>query len=98
LFFNLPRGYVRRSSGDIALDPDEQVQATIRLVFDVFEHCRTINGVLAYCVTHGIDLPQRARSGPAKGQCHQVSRHRSFGCARLNEVAAVVYISYEHGL
>jgi DNA invertase Pin-like site-specific DNA recombinase len=54
LFFNLPRGYVRRSSGDIALDPDEQVQATIRLVFDVFEHCRTINGVLAYCVTHTV--------------------------------------------
>jgi hypothetical protein len=24
LFFNLPRGYVRQSSGDIALDPDEQ--------------------------------------------------------------------------
>jgi hypothetical protein len=31
-------------------------------------------------------------------QCHQVSRCPSFGCARLNEVAAVVYISYEHGL
>jgi DNA invertase Pin-like site-specific DNA recombinase len=77
LFFNLPRGYVRRSSGDIALDPDEQVQATIRLVFDVFEHCRTINGVLAYCVTHGIDLPQRARSGPAKGELewHRPNRY-----------------------
>ena len=49
LHFNLPRGYVRRSSGDIALDRDEQVQATIRLVFDDFEHCRTINGVLACC-------------------------------------------------
>lgn len=68
LFFNLPRGYIRRPSGEIALDPDEQVQATIRLVFDVFERRRTINGVLAYCVTHGIDLPQRAHSGPAKGE------------------------------
>jgi uncharacterized protein (UPF0303 family) len=35
---------------------------------------------------------------PIRIQCHQVSRHPSFGCARLNEVAAVVYISYEHGL
>lgn len=68
LFFKLPRGYVRRPSGDIALDPDEQVQATIRLLFDVFERRRTINGVLAYCVTHGIDLPQRAHSGPTKGE------------------------------
>ena len=27
LFFNLPRGYVRPPAGEIALDPDEQVQA-----------------------------------------------------------------------
>ena len=48
LFCNLPRGYVRRPSGEIALDPDEQVQATVRLVFDLFDRHRTINGVLAY--------------------------------------------------
>src|SRR5206468_9925668 len=30
LFFNLPRGYVRRPSGEVALDPDEQVRATVR--------------------------------------------------------------------
>src|SRR5215510_328494 len=28
-----PAGYVRRPSGEVALDPDEQVQAVIRLVF-----------------------------------------------------------------
>ena len=32
LLFNLPRGYVRTPAGAIASDPDEQVQATIRLV------------------------------------------------------------------
>src|SRR3954453_320921 len=38
---------------------------------------------------------------PAQGQlvmviqCHQVSRYTSCDCARLNEVAVVVYISYE---
>src|SRR5215216_2120711 len=37
LFFNLPRGYVRRPSGEVALDPDAQVQAVIRLVFALFE-------------------------------------------------------------
>jgi DNA invertase Pin-like site-specific DNA recombinase len=31
LFFNLPRGYVRGRAGEIVLDSDEQVQATVRL-------------------------------------------------------------------
>src|SRR3954468_15750263 len=30
----LPIGLVRRASGEVALDPDEQVQAVVRLVFD----------------------------------------------------------------
>src|SRR6476646_3259210 len=54
LLFNLPRGYVRTPAGAIASDPDEQVQATIRLVFDVFERRRTINGVLRYLVAHKV--------------------------------------------
>src|SRR3954464_11376679 len=57
LFFNLPRGYVRRPSGEIALDPDEQAQAVIRLVFDLFEQRRTINGVLVYLAAHDVRLP-----------------------------------------
>src|SRR5262249_7614929 len=33
----LPAGLVRRPSGEAALDPDEQVRAVVRLVFDLFE-------------------------------------------------------------
>lgn len=67
LFFNLPRGYVRSRAGEIVFDSDEQVQATIRLVFDTFERRRTINGVLAHLVAHDIQLPRRVRTGAAKG-------------------------------
>ena len=35
--FQLPRGYQRRADGSVAFDPDEPVQATIRLVFALFE-------------------------------------------------------------
>ena len=31
----LPMGYLRRPSGEITLDPDEQAQGTIRLVFEL---------------------------------------------------------------
>lgn len=68
LCFNLPRGYIRRPSGEVALDPDEQVQAAIRLVFSVFERRGSLNGVLRYLVAHDLHLPYRVRSGPAKGE------------------------------
>jgi DNA invertase Pin-like site-specific DNA recombinase len=68
LFFNLPRGYVRQPSGRVALDPDEQVQAVVRLVFDLFDQRRTINGVLVYLAAHDIQLPYRLRGGPSKDE------------------------------
>ena len=67
LVIGLPRGFVLRPSGEVALDPDEQVRATIRLVFDVFERRRSVYGVLRYLVDHDIQLPDRVRGGADKG-------------------------------
>ncbi|MFD5574377.1 recombinase family protein [Streptomyces cadmiisoli] len=67
LGFTLPVGYVRRPSGEPVLDPDEQVRATVRLIFDVFAEKGTLNGVLRHLVDNGIELPMRARSGPDRG-------------------------------
>ena len=68
LFFALPCGYARGRGNEIAFDSDAQVQATVRLVFDTFERCRTINGVLSHLVAHGIQMPHRVRAGAAKGE------------------------------
>ena len=68
LGFHLPRGYIRRPSGEIVLDPDERVRDTITLVFEVFGKRRSIHGVLRYLVSHGVDLPDRQRTGSAKGE------------------------------
>src|SRR3954468_1749676 len=68
LGFNLPRGYLKRPSGEVALDPDERVRDTVRLVFDVFERRGSVHGVMRYLVDHGIALPDRARGGPARGE------------------------------
>lgn len=64
----LPMGYVRRLSGEITKDPDEQAQAVIQLVFDQFERLGTLNGVLQYLVRHQIQLPHRVASGPHQGE------------------------------
>lgn len=63
----VPMGYVRRPSGEIALDPDEQAQATIRLTFDLYERLGTIGKVLRYFTTHGIRMPVRPQGGENKG-------------------------------
>jgi DNA invertase Pin-like site-specific DNA recombinase len=63
----VPMGYVRRPSGEIVKDPDEQVQSTVALIFDQFARRGTINGVLKYLVAQHIELPHRVRSGPGKG-------------------------------
>ena len=67
LVLALPIGYVRRPSGEAAFDPDEQAQHVVRLIFGTFSRLGTLNAVLRYLVEHEIQLPVRARSGPAKG-------------------------------
>lgn len=64
----VPMGYLRRPSGEVVFDPDEQAQATIRLVFDLFERRRTIGKVMGYLVQHDIRLPVRVLGGPGKGE------------------------------
>src|SRR5919198_2211043 len=64
----VPMGYVRRPSGDVVKDPDEQAQAVIALIFDQFARVGTIHAVLRYLVQHQIRVPQRVRCGPSKGE------------------------------
>jgi len=64
----LPIGYVRRPSGEAVLDPDEQAQHVVRLVFSAFARLGTLNGVLRYLVEQEVQLPVRVHSGPSKGE------------------------------
>jgi len=45
LFNHPPIGYIRQPNGELALDPDEQVQGVVRLIFEPFEALGTINAV-----------------------------------------------------
>ncbi len=63
----LPVGYLRRPSGEVALDPDAQVQAVARLIFRQFEELGTLNAVLRYLARHQIQLGVRLREGPNRG-------------------------------
>lgn len=68
LAFCVPAGYVRRPSGEVVLDPDEQVQGVIRLIFRKFEDLGTLGAVLRYLATNRIQVGLRARAGLGKGE------------------------------
>jgi DNA invertase Pin-like site-specific DNA recombinase len=68
LFGTPPIGYVRLPTGEWAIDPDEEVQAVVRLIFDQFDREATLHGLLRYLVHHQIRIPVRPAGGPSKGQ------------------------------
>jgi hypothetical protein len=59
--------YVRRPSGEVIFDPDEQVQQVVKLIFRKFEELGTLNGVLRYLVKQNIQMGVRVTSGGNKG-------------------------------
>jgi DNA invertase Pin-like site-specific DNA recombinase len=63
-----PLGYLQRPSGEIVLDPDEQVQGVVRLIFRKFAELGTVHAVLRYLVAQHIQLGMRAHRGPERGE------------------------------
>ena len=74
----LPWGYARGPAGVIELDPDEQVRASVRLVFDKFDELGSVYAVLRYLAGHGLSLAARASRGPRRGQVVARRPRRSF--------------------
>lgn len=75
------------------LDPDEQAQSVIRLVFELFETRGTIHGVLRYLVDNGVRLPFRVASGANKGELDWRRPNRVSLCNLLhNPIYAGAYV------
>jgi DNA invertase Pin-like site-specific DNA recombinase len=63
-----PIGYIQLPSGEWAIDPDEQVQAVVRLIFDQFDRQPSLRAVLHYLVHQGVRIPVRPHCGLNRGQ------------------------------
>jgi DNA invertase Pin-like site-specific DNA recombinase len=72
----VPTGYLRTLAGEVTLDPDEEVQAAVRCVFDAFERCGTIHSTLRALVRQGVHLGVRRRTRPALGRLEWHGVHR----------------------
>src|SRR5262249_28346610 len=68
LFGPPPIGYIALPSGEPTIDPDEQVQAVVRLSFDQFDRQGTAHGLLRSLVHHRLQIPVRPQHGPKRGR------------------------------
>jgi DNA invertase Pin-like site-specific DNA recombinase len=82
LFTIPPIGYIKLPTGAFALDPDEQVQGAVRLVFEQFERLGTVGKVRRYLWENGIRLGVRLLHGPDRGQL----RWRMVSRVTLNKI------------
>jgi DNA invertase Pin-like site-specific DNA recombinase len=63
-----PIGYIRTIGGDFVIDPDEQVQSVVKLIFEQFTRRGSVNGLLQWLVRHDVKAPVRPHCGPNRGQ------------------------------
>ena len=66
----LPVGLIYNDRGEVALDPDRQVQETIRFFFETFRRTGTAWGTVKTLREQGVRFPRRLRRGPHKGEIH----------------------------
>lgn len=68
LVSGVPLGYLKKPSGEVVLDPDEEARHVVGVVFRKFEELGTLHGLLRYLADHGVRLPFRERTGVGKGE------------------------------
>lgn len=67
LQLRLPVGLVDGPDGRVVLDPDAQVQDSIRLLFEVFARTGSAHGTVKHFREHGLPFPTRIHTGPCRG-------------------------------
>jgi DNA invertase Pin-like site-specific DNA recombinase len=67
LYILAPVGYVKLPAGGVALDPDEQAQSVIRLIFEEFDRWGSMRGVVRSLRVNDIKLPIRPHTGSNQG-------------------------------
>jgi DNA invertase Pin-like site-specific DNA recombinase len=68
LRFPLPVGFCYDDQRRIVIDPDQEVQGAVRLLFSTFRSCGTAYGVVHHFARHGIRFPKRSYGGIWNGR------------------------------
>jgi DNA invertase Pin-like site-specific DNA recombinase len=68
LRFRLPVGLSVDPAGQVVLDPDEEIQHAVRLVFELFAQHRSALAVVKHFADHGLRMPDRLWTRQRKGE------------------------------
>ena len=68
LWLRPPMGFVYDGRQRLVLDPDEQIQRAVRLVFETFRRTGSAERVVRHFSAEGIMFPRRLVSGPRAGE------------------------------
>jgi len=63
----LPIGFVYDGAGHVILDPDQQIQAAVRILFDTFRQTGSASSTVRRFTREGWTFPRRVRRGIGKG-------------------------------
>jgi DNA invertase Pin-like site-specific DNA recombinase len=100
LHFPLPVGFCCDELGRTILDPDQQVQNAVRLVFESFRQTGSAYGVVHHFADHGLSFPKRAYGGTWDGKLlsGSLTHARVLGILKNPAYAGVyVYGRYRYG-
>lgn len=68
LWMNPPLGFVYDAEQHLVLDPDAQIQDSVRLLFETFRRVGSACQVVRHFADKGILFPRRLRTGPRAGE------------------------------
>ena len=66
LFVRPPMGFVYNADGKLVKDPDQQVQQSVRLLFETFRRTGSAMAAVRLFAEQGLQFPRRVHSGPNK--------------------------------
>jgi DNA invertase Pin-like site-specific DNA recombinase len=80
----LPIGFVYDEQNNVVLDPDQQVQQCIHLIFSLFRRAGTAHALVRHFRNQGLLFPQRPLYGPHRNELVWVTLQRSTVMRVLN--------------
>lgn len=67
LFVRPPMGFVYTAEGRLVIDPDQQVQQSVRLLFETFRRTGSAMATVKHFAKQELQFPRRVHTGPNKG-------------------------------
>jgi DNA invertase Pin-like site-specific DNA recombinase len=89
----VPSGYLRQPTGEVVLDPDEEVRAVVRFIFEQFDRFGSVHRVLREMGAQSFQIGVRRRTGEDRGGLEWHRPHRGMIANMLrNPIYAGAYV------